>query len=102
MCGPEGWIPPEGNRGDAGVRWEGDQGRTLRLETRAGELTATASLRASARRRRETDRRAAVYLDGEARGLKGPGVVAVMLETGRSSPGQGEAGRKPGGGPKGC
>ena len=39
---------------------------------------------------------------GEARGLKGPGVMALKLETGRSRPGQGEARRKPGGGPKGC
>jgi hypothetical protein len=38
----------------------------------------------------------------EARSLKGLGVTAVKLETGRSSPGQGEARRKPGGGPKGC
>ncbi len=39
---------------------------------------------------------------GEALGLKGPGVTAVKLETGRSSLGQGEVRRKPGGGPKGC
>ena len=39
---------------------------------------------------------------GEGRGLKGPGATAVRPETGRSRPGQGEAGRKPGGGPKGC
>ena len=38
---------------------------------------------------------------GEVRGLKGPGVTALTLETGRSSPGQGEVRRKPGGGPKG-
>ena len=38
---------------------------------------------------------------GKVRGLKGPGVTAVTLETGRSSPGQGEVRRKPGGGPKG-
>ena len=37
----------------------------------------------------------------EGRGLKGPVVTAVRPETGRSSPGQGEAGRKPRGGPKG-
>jgi hypothetical protein len=38
----------------------------------------------------------------EARRLKGRGVMAVRLETGRSSPGQGEARRKPGGGLKRC
>lgn len=38
---------------------------------------------------------------GEVRGLKGPGVTALTLETGRSSLGQGEVRRKPGGGPKG-
>ena len=40
-------------------------------------------------------------LYGEGRGLKGPGVMVVKLETGRSSPGQGEAERKLGGGLKG-
>ena len=55
-----------------------------------------------ARRRRETDMRAARFKPSEARSLKGLGVTAVKLETGRSSPGQGEARRKPGGGPKGC
>jgi hypothetical protein len=40
-------------------------------------------------------------LSGEALSLKGPGVTAATLETRRSSPGQGEARRKPGGGPKG-
>ena len=44
----------------------------------------------------------AIGLSDEGRGLKEPGVTAVKLETGRSSPGQGEAGRKPGGSPKGC
>ena len=39
---------------------------------------------------------------GEALGLKGPGVAAVKPETERSSPGQSEARRKPGGGSKGC
>ena len=37
----------------------------------------------------------------EEQGLKGPGVMVVTLETGRSSPGQGEAKRKLGGGLKG-
>ena len=38
---------------------EVDQGRTVRLETRAGESTAVASLRGSKpRRRRETDKSA--------------------------------------------
>jgi hypothetical protein len=40
--------------------------------------------------------------ESQARGLKGPGVTTVKLETGRSSPGQVEARRKPGGGPIGC
>ncbi|NWF86787.1 hypothetical protein HXY32_03125 [Candidatus Bathyarchaeota archaeon] len=39
---------------------------------------------------------------GKVRGLKGPEVTVVRLETGRSSPGQGEARRKPSGGSKGC
>ena len=73
----------------------------MRLETRAGEFTAVASLRGGKpRRRRETDRPAAPS-GGEGRGLKGPGVTAVRPETERSRPGQGEAGRKPGGGPQG-
>jgi hypothetical protein len=37
---------------------------------------------------------------GKALGLKGPEVIAVRLETWRSSPGQGEVRRKPGGGLK--
>ena len=52
-------------------------------------------------KQRETNRRTTSLWAGEARGLKGPGVKAVKLETGRSSPGQGEVRRKPGGGPKG-
>ena len=61
-----------------------------------------ASLRVKARRRRETNMHAASLLAGEVRSLKGLGVTVVRLETGRSSPGQGEARRKPSGGPKGC
>ena len=38
---------------------------------------------------------------GEGRGLKGPLVMGVRLETGRSCPEQDEAGRKLGRGPKG-
>ena len=38
----------------------------------------------------------------EARGPKWPGVTEMKLETGRSSPGQSEVRRKPGGGSKGC
>jgi hypothetical protein len=45
---------------------------------------------------------AASLRTSEVRSLKGLGVTAVRLETGRSSPGQGEARRKPGGGPNGC
>jgi hypothetical protein len=41
-------------------------------------------------------------LTGEVRSLKGLGVTALRLETGRSSPGQGEARRKPSGGSQGC
>ncbi len=40
-------------------------------------------------------------LAGEARRLKGREVMAMRLETRRSSPGQGEARRKLGGSPKG-
>ncbi len=53
-------------------------------------------------RRRETNMRTASFRAGEVRSLKGLGVTAVSLETGRSSPGQGEARRKLGGSPKGC
>jgi hypothetical protein len=42
-----------------------------------------------------------VFTD-ERLSLKGLGVTAMKLEAERSSPGQDEAGRKPGGGPKGC
>jgi hypothetical protein len=79
-----------------------DQGRTVRLETRAGESTAVASLKGSKPcRRRETDMPAAGFKPGEGRGPKGPGVTAVGPETERSRRGQGEAGGNPGGGPKG-
>ena len=52
-------------------------------------------------RRRETDMHA-TSLSGEVRSLKGLGVTALRLETRRSSPGQGEARRKPSGGSQGC
>ena len=45
---------------------------------------------------------ARIRASGQVRGLKGPGVTDVKLETGRSSPGQGEARRKPSGGSQGC
>ena len=45
MCGLEGLTPAEGNHGDMEVRGWAIQGRTVRLETRAGEFTAVASLR---------------------------------------------------------
>lgn len=73
----------------------------FRLETRAGEFTAVASLKVEAWRRRETNMHTASLWVGEVRSLKGLGVTAVRLETGRSSLGQGEARRKPGGGPNG-
>ena len=41
-------------------------------------------------------------LGGEVRSLKGPGVTDLRLEARRSSPGQGEARRKPSGGSQGC
>ena len=59
-----------------------------------------ASLRINIRRRRETNRFADSW-SNEEQDLKGSGVMVVRLETGRSSPGQGEARRKLGGGPKG-
>ena len=59
-----------------------------------------ASLKAKAWKQRETNKRATAK-SGKTRGLKGPEVMAMTLETGRSSPGQGEVRRKPGGGPKG-
>ena len=58
-----------------------------------------ASLRINVRRQRETNR-FAVSLSNEEQDLKGSGVMVVRLETGRSSPGQGEARRKPSGGSK--
>ncbi len=62
-----------------------------------------ASLRAlkSLQAKGNQNARSQLYAD-EALGLKGPEVTAMKLETGRSSPGQVEARRKPGGGPKGC
>ena len=59
-----------------------------------------ASLRIKVRRHRETNR-FAISLSNEEQGLKGPGVMVVRLETGRSSPGQGEVRRKLDGGSKG-
>ena len=50
------------------------------------------------RSRSESDMRV-VALCHVARGLKGPGVTHLRPEAGRSSPGQGEARRKPRGGP---
>jgi|YelNatPaOPRAMG01_1025707.scaffolds.fasta_scaffold02069_1 hypothetical protein len=66
-----------------------DWGCPVRLETRAGEFTGVASLRAEARRRSESECPAA-----SARGLplKGGLVTPVRPEAGRSTPGQGEAG----------
>ena len=58
-----------------GTRKE-DQGRTFRLETRAGEFTAVASLRGKTRKQRETNTRAT--RKSQAQGLKGPGVTAVQ------------------------
>ena len=79
-----------------------DRGRTVRLGKRAGEFTAVASLRGSTPKAQgNRQARSRGLVPGEGRGLKGPGVTAVRPETGRSRPGQGEAGRKPGGGPKG-
>ena len=53
------------------------------------------------RRRRETNV-FAVELFYKEQSLKGLGVMVVTLETGRSSPGQGEVERKLDGGLKGC
>lgn len=53
------------------------------------------------RRRRETEWSVAGREVREGLGLNGPVVTGGRPETGRSSPGQGEAGRKPCGGPKG-
>ncbi len=97
VCGLKGQIPSEGKRRNASTK-KGDQGRTFRLETRTGEFIAVASLKVETCKLRET-KSAQPDSSGEALGLKGPGVTAITLETGRSSPGQGEARRKSGGGP---
>jgi hypothetical protein len=77
-----------------------DQGHAFSLEALAGEFTVMASLRVinleakgNQHARNEAIRR--------GRSLKGLGVMAVRIETRRSIPGQGEAGRKPGGGLRG-
>ncbi len=93
---------PEGNRGEPGSTRGRVQGRPFRLETRAGEFPPVASLRGfKPRRRRETEKPVAGREAREGLGLNGPVVTGGRPETGRSSPGQGEAGRKPRGGPKG-
>ena len=76
------------------------QGGAFRLETRAREFAVVASLRVL-NPKAKGNRVPAVLLEDEGKGLKGPLVTAVRLETGRSCPDQDEAGRKPGGGPKG-
>ena len=77
-----------------------DQGRAFSLEALAGEFTVMASLRVSSPKAKG-NRYARSEVIREGRSLKGLGVMAVRIETRRSSPGQGEAGRKPGGGLKG-
>jgi hypothetical protein len=56
--------------------------RVLSLETKGNQYARSEAIR-------------------KGRSLKGLGVMAVRIETRRSIPGQGEAGRKPGGGLKG-
>ena len=56
----------------------------FRLETRAREIAVMASLTFTEGKRRETK---FAQLLGEAKDLKGSLVIAVRLETGRSSPG---------------
>ena len=56
MHSPKGWIPSEGNRGNAAVRKRGDQGCAFRFVPRAEEFIFVVRLRAEARSRRETDK----------------------------------------------
>ena len=74
-----------------------DQGRAFSLEALAGEFTVMASLKAQSLEAKG-NRNARSGAIRKGRSLKGLGVMAVRIETRRSSPGQGEAGRKPGGG----
>ena len=77
-----------------------DQGRAFSLAALAGEFTVMASLRAeSPEAKGNRNARSGAIRKGLS--LKGLGVMAVRIETRRSSPWQGEAGRKPGGGLKG-
>jgi hypothetical protein len=77
-----------------------DQGRAFSLEALAGEFTVMASLRVLSPKAKG-NRHARSEAIRKGRSLKGLGVMAVRIETRRSIPGQGEAGRKPGGGLKG-
>jgi hypothetical protein len=62
----------------------------IRLETRARELTVMASLTLT----REGEGKPKSHSFCEVKDLKGSLVIAVRLESGRSSPGQDEGGRK--------
>ncbi len=74
-----------------------DQGHAFSLEALAGEFTVMASLRVlSPEAKGNQQARSEAIRKG--RSLKRLGVMAVRIETRRSIPGQGEAGRKPGGG----
>lgn len=72
----------------------------IRLETRTREFIEVARIRCKNRKRRETNMPAAGR-SGEGRRLQGRVVTAMTRETSRSRLGQGEAGRKLGGGPIG-
>ena len=69
----------------------------FRLETRAREIVVMASLTLQ----REGEGKPNSRSFGEAKDPKGSSVMAIRLETGRSSPGKDEGGRKPAGGLQG-
>ena len=78
------------------IRCSNRRCHAFRLETRARELAAMASLSLKERRRRETEFSQQPCC--EEKRVKVRGVMAVRLEASRSIPGQVEGGRKPAGG----
>ncbi len=75
-----------------------DRVSIIRLETRAREFTDVARIRQQAVNKGKPT---SPQPSGEGRGVKAPEVTAVTRESSRSWRGQGEAGRKLGGGPIG-
>ena len=101
MRGLKGQIPLEGNPGNRGYDGGGLRSRVQSRSTGRGvhghgELKGLKPVGAG----KPTSPQLA--LSSEGRDPNRSGVMALRLETRRSIPGQGEAERKLGGGPKGC